>query len=290
MDIQLATAHGVILSEENTLSYSTFEIPTLGNSDVKIDIHSAAINPSDVMFTKGMYPADKARPISVGFEGSGTVVEAGSDPAAQALIGKNVCFFSSGKHNPGSWSEVTVVSSASCVPLPGDLTLEEGATCLVNPLTVQGFLLESESKNYKCIVHSAAASQLGRMLVNGCKQHDLKLINVVRRQEQVDILKNLGAEYIINTGEENWKDQMTALFAELKPQAFFDAIGGETASEIIDLMPNNTTTYNYGALSLRPIKMSSLDLIFKGKVLRGYWLSADISNPEIAGKLFQGAF
>lgn len=113
--------------------------------------------------------------------------------------------------------------------------------------------------------------------------HNITLINFVRRQEQVDILKSLGAEHIINTSEENWKEQTTELFGQLKPQAFFDAIGGETASDIFELMPNNSTTYNYGALSLRPIAATSIDLIFKCKVLKGYWLTTDLSNPEKAG-------
>ena len=114
------------------------------------------------------------------------------------------------------------------------------------------------------------------MLVSGCKLHNITLINFVRRQEQVDILKSLGAEHIINTSDQDWKDQTKAIFAQLNPQAFFDAIGGETASEIFELLPNKSTTYNYGALSLRPISASSMDLIFKQKVLKGYWLTDDI--------------
>lgn len=290
MDSLPKTTKGVIITEDNQVSYGDFPLPEVGSTDVLIKIHSAAINPSDVLYLAGFYPAGKNKPTTAGFEGSGTVVATGDSEAAKQLLNKNVCFFASGKTAPGSWGEHTVVSHSSCVVLPGDLTLEEGATCLVNPLTVQGFILESETQGYKCIAHSAAASQLGRMLVAGCRLHNIKLINFVRRQEQVDILKTLGAEHIINTSEPNWKEQTTALFAEQKPQAFFDAIGGETASEIFELMPNGSSTYNYGALSLRPISATSNDLIFKCKVLRGYWLTADLQNPEKAGQIFAKTF
>jgi len=200
------TANGVIITAENHVSYGEFTLPELTSSDVLIKIHSAAINPSDVMYIAGLYPAGKNKPTTVGFEGSGTVVATGDSDAAKQFLNKNVCFVAKDKTSPGSWSEFTVVSDSCCVVLPGDLTLEEGATCLINPLTVQGFILESENNGYKCIAHSAAASQLGRMLVSGCKLHNITLINFVRRQEQVDILKSLGAEHIINTSETNWKE------------------------------------------------------------------------------------
>lgn len=284
------TVNGVIINEKNESSYGQVALSAVGSNDVVIKVHSAAINPSDVMFLKGMYPAGKTKPTTAGFEGSGTVVATGDSEAAKQLLNKNVCFFASGKDSLGSWTEYTVQHFGVCVPLPGDLSLEEGATCLVNPLTVQGFINIAETKGYTTIVHNAAASQLGRMLVSGAKLNNITLINFVRRQEQVDILKALGAQYIINTSDQDWKEQTAALFDQLKPQAFFDAIGGETATDIFQLLPNNSTTYNYGALSLRPIQVGAADLIFKGKTLTGYWLSADLQNPQTSTKLFTETF
>lgn len=98
-------------------------------------------------------------------------------------------------------------------------------------------------------MHTAAASALGKMLVPACKAAGIVLINVVRREEQVELLKGLGAEHIINTGKDDWKQTTTALFNELKPQALFDAVGGSTASDLFALLPHNTVTYNYGGLS-----------------------------------------
>lgn len=198
------TAKGVVVSKDHKVSYGEYSIPALKDNEVLIKVHSAVINPADVMFTQGLYPLEKNLPMPAGLEGSGTVVATGKDAKAQALLNKKVCFLSQEKHAPGSWSEYTVISTSYCLPMPGDLSYEEGATCFINPLTAQGFIYESQKSGYKCIVHGAAASQLGRMVLAGAKQANIKVINIVRRQEQVDILKSLGAEIVVNTGEENW--------------------------------------------------------------------------------------
>ena len=195
----------VILDDKNVLSYGELPLGELGDNQVLVKIHSAAINPSDVMFTQGLYAAEKTRPCVPGFEGSGVVVAGGSSEKSQTLVGKNVCFFAAGKEVKGSWGEFTNIDNESVFPLPETLTLQEGATCLVNPLTVEGFVHTSKDKGYTTIVHTAAASALGKMLVTACKNADITLINVVRREEQVETLKGLGAEHIINTSEDDWK-------------------------------------------------------------------------------------
>lgn len=284
------TAKGVIVSKDHKVSYEEYKIPALKDSDVLIKIHSAVINPSDVFFTKGLYPIDKALPTPGGLEGSGTVIAAGNDAKAQALLNKKVCFLAQEKYSPGSWAEYTVVSTSFCLPMPGDLSYEEGAACFINPLTAQGFIYESQKNGYKCIVHSAAASQLGRMLLAGCKLENITVINVVRRQEQVDILKQLGAEIIVNTGQENWQDDFKAKCDQYKPQAYFDPIASKMASEIITLLPNKSTIYNYGALAGMNIDMSVPDLIFHGKVLKGWWINTALEDPETASHLFKKTF
>ena len=70
----------------------------------------------------------------------------------------------------------------------------------------------------------------------------------------------------------------------------FDAVGGQTASELFALMPPNSITYNYGGLSGKGIEASPLDLIFKNKTLTGWWLSNYLGDKEVAMKLFGGAF
>lgn len=113
----------VILDDKNVLSYGELPLGEIGADQVLVKIHSAAINPSDVMFCQGLYSAEKSRPCVPGFEGSGVIVAGGSSVKSQALNGKNVCFFASGKDTKGSWGEYTVISNDSVFPLPETLSL-----------------------------------------------------------------------------------------------------------------------------------------------------------------------
>lgn len=112
------TTKCVILDDKNTLSYGDLPLEEVGVDQVLVKVHSAAINPSDVMFTQGLYGTQKTKPCVPGLEGSGTVVSGGSSDKSKALIGKNVCFFASGENTKGSWGEYTVLSNDSVYPLP----------------------------------------------------------------------------------------------------------------------------------------------------------------------------
>jgi NADPH:quinone reductase len=286
-------SRGVVLDAEYKTSIDSLPLRDIGEGDVLIKIHSSAINPSDKMYIQGRYPANKHLPTIAGFEGSGLVVETGSSEAAVALKGKRVCFFTSGAHDLGAWGEHTVVNSRSAFPIPDGISYEQGACFLVNPLTVQAFIVTCQEKGYKTIVHSAAASALGKMLVNACKKYDITLINIVRRPEQVQILKELGVEpdHILNSSDEAYETDLSYRLAQLKPSAFFDAVGGKTGSFVLTHMPEGSTTYNYGALEQDPsYKVGPMDLIFKQKILTGYWLTAEIRDAERAAKIFSGAF
>ena len=131
--------NAVILHEGFGMTYGQFDLPALGAGDVLVKIHSSVVNPSDVGFITGVYAQTGIFPTVPGFEASGKVVAAGADAHAQSLVGKNVTFFAKGD-KLGGWAEYAVASSRRVMPLPGNLTLEQGATCLINPLTAQGFI------------------------------------------------------------------------------------------------------------------------------------------------------
>ena len=283
MSLPTTTVTGVQLAKGQAPTIATVPLPPVDGSKVLVKVTAAPINPSDVMWLKGVYPAGKSDTAFAGLEGAGVVVATGPDAPA-TLKGQRVTFFVGG-NDQGTWSNYVVLEAAAAIPLPDAIDDEQGACALVNPLTVELFLHECELAGHKVIVHGAASSALGQMLIAAAKRAGDKvtIINLVRRAENVALVKSKGAQHVIDILGDAWEAEFAALAAELKPSAYFDPIGGSFGSKVIGLMPNNSTTYNYGGFGdSMNYNVSIADILFKGKVLRGMWLATEMQKPAVA--------
>src|SRR4051812_24981026 len=125
------------------------------------------------------------QPMPVGNEGAGVVVGAGEE--AQALIGKTVAILGG-----AMYTQYRCVKAKAALVLPQGTTASEGASCFVNPLTSQGMVETMRMEGHKALVHTAAASNLGQMLNRICIADEVGLVNIVRSQQQADLLKGIG--------------------------------------------------------------------------------------------------
>ena len=119
-------------------------------------------------------------------------------------------------------------------------------------------------------------------------KYNITSINLVRRQEQVDILVEEGADIVIDTSLDNFEEKLKDVIAEYKPTVFFDAIGGLFPSKVLSLMPNFSTMYVYGNLSGEAIQYEATNLIFKSHNISNFFLLAWINSlsPEEKSKWF----
>ena len=132
--------------------------------------------------------------LPVGNEGGGVVVEAGSSEQAQALLGKTV-----GILGGAMYTQYRVVKAKQCLMMHDGVTSAESASCFVNPLTALGMVETMKAEGFTALCHTAAASNLGQMLQKICLKDGVDLVNVVRKHEQVDLLKGIGAKYVCNS-------------------------------------------------------------------------------------------
>jgi NADPH2:quinone reductase len=200
----------------------------------------------------------------VGNEAAGIVIAAGSDSAAQALLGKAV-----GIIGGAMYAQYRTISAADCLALPAGTVPADGASCFVNPLTALGMVETMRRDGHKALVHTAAASNLGQMLNKICLQDGIGLVNIVRNAEQAEVLRAQGARYVCNSALASFKDDLTDALAETGATVAFDAIGGgKLAGHILAAMEaaiNRTSTsynrygstvhkqvYIYGALDTGP--------------------------------------
>jgi NADPH:quinone reductase-like Zn-dependent oxidoreductase len=221
---------------------TTFPEPT-GNQ-VLVKMEAAPINPSDLAiltstadlenaeYSPGKFVADMPEPfysaqkgrhglrLPAGNEGGGTVVAAGDNEMAQALVGQRVACV------PGNaYSQYCIADAGMCLPL-GDLSSEEGAAAFVNPMTALGFAETARMEGHTAMIHAAAASNLGQMLVKICQEDDIALVNIVRRAEHVELLSGLGATHVVNSSDEDYPEQLRAAIDATGAFLGFDPIGG----------------------------------------------------------------
>ena len=167
-----------------------------------------------------------------GNEGAGVVVAAGSSPQAQALLGKAV-----GVIGGGMYSQYRCLEVSECQPLPSGTSPRQGAAWFINPVTTLGMVETLRREGHRALVHTAAASNLGQMLVRLCREEKVPLVNVVRRPEQVAVLSELGATHVCDSSQPTFREKLTDAIAETGATLAFDATGGGTlVSDILAAM------------------------------------------------------
>ncbi|CAK4646606.1 unnamed protein product [Aphanomyces euteiches] len=269
---------------ETCFELQTVDVPVPKAGQVLVKVESAAVNPANLSALQGLYATSAAAslPTLIGTEGSGTVVATGSGWWPWWLSGKRVATMVPS----GMWAEYVVAEAQKCVVLPDDVSFEAGTSCFVNPLTSMSFVQIAQANNAKTIVHTAAASALGKMLVRYAAQFNIQVIGVVRSQEQVEALHGIGAKYVVNTSTEGWQDELTNLCNELNASIGFDCVGGELPGQVQACMPAKSELFVYGNLTGQPwANFSPGDIRFNNKKITGFFLFNYLSQQGSLGML-----
>ncbi len=235
--------------------------------------------------------------LAIGNEGCGVVIAAGASDAAQALMGKTVALLG------GSiYAEYRTLAAGMCMELPAGTDAKDGASCFVNPLTSLGFTETMKMEGYTGLIHAAAASNLGQMLVKICKADGIPLINIVRNQVQVDLLKGIGATHVFDSSTATFMDDLTAAIVETGAMMGFDPIGGgKVSGQMLACMESaavkRMSTYSrygsdtmkqvyiYGGLDMGPTILNrsfGLTWSLSGWLLTPFMAKA---GPEIVAKM-----
>jgi NADPH:quinone reductase-like Zn-dependent oxidoreductase len=228
--------------------------PELAPDDVLLRVDASPINPSDLGVLFG--PADlstlvaggaaerptitasipKARlasvaarfdqPMAVGNEGAGVVVKAGKN--VSQFLGRTL-----GAGVGGMYTQLRVVKPVDCIILPDGMTAKEGAAAFINPVSVVAMIETMRREKHRALVHTAAASNLGQMLVKACLADGIALVNIVRSADQAKILREIGAKIVLDSTSPTFVSDLTDAVAETGATLAFDAIGGGSLAATI---------------------------------------------------------
>jgi NADPH2:quinone reductase len=232
-----------------TVEVAETSFPDPTGNQVLVKMEAAPINPSDLALLLGgadlpngtytpgklvapmpepMLSAMKARHdqrMPVGNEGAGTVIATGDSDMAKALMGQKVACV------PGhAYSQYAIADAAMCLPI-GDNSAEDGASSFVNPMTALGFVENAKLDGQKAIVHAAAASNLGQMLVKICQEDGMELVNIVRKPEQEALLRDLGAKWVVDSSAPDFMNKLCEAIDATDAYYGFDPIGGGTTTD-----------------------------------------------------------
>jgi NADPH:quinone reductase-like Zn-dependent oxidoreductase len=251
-----------LIKKSGELEISLLEIPTPepAADEVVVRVEATPINPSDLGLLVGAADMSTAKAsgtkdapvitarvpdagmramagrldesMAVGNEGAGVVIRTGSSDAAKALMGKTVSMIGG-----AMYTQYRTIKASDCMLLPEGTTAAEGASWFVNPLTALGMVETMRREGHKALVHTAAASNLGQMLNKICLKDGVALVNIVRKSEQADILRKIGAKHVVDSTSPTFLNDLTEALAETGATIAFDAIGGgKLAGQILTCM------------------------------------------------------
>jgi NADPH:quinone reductase len=255
-----------------SLTAKETKIPVPGPGEVLIRMKVAPVNPSDLAMLRNTSVEGDLVTFIPGLEGSGTVVAAGSGILPHLLKGKRVAC-SSVYSNSGTWAEYMVTKAGMCFPLSEKVDDEQGSMSLVNPLTAMAFFEIIKGKLHKAVINNAAASALGRMVELLGVQHNIPVINIVRNQTQVKMLKDSGSKYVLDSSSLSFIDELERLSYELGATILFDSVCNRQLEKMIDVLPSGSSVIIYGNLSgEEQIMVNPRSLIDKDIKISGFYL------------------
>lgn len=302
------------------LSLESMPLPAPGPDEIVVEMGAAPLHPADIGLLLGpadlseptvsgsganksiVFPIPSGRmaslstrtekPLAVGNEGAGIVVEAGE--RHRGLIGKPVAVMGG-----AMVTRYRVVSAANFLPIPDGVPLQDGAAVLINPLTALAMLETMREQGHTTLVHTAAASSLGQMLNRICLNDQVELVSIVRKLEQVDLLRSQGARYVCDSSSPTFIQDLDTQVAATGATLAFDAVGGgKLAGQILSAMERHSLTqmseynrygskvhkqvYFYGGLDTRP---SELDRSYGMSWSVGGWLIFDELQRMRSGRI-----
>lgn len=258
-------------------------VPTPRRGEILVKVICSPVNPSDVLYCRGTYGSPPQLPVVPGFEGCGTVVASGGGWLANRLVGTRVAGAVQSGH--GFWAEYVVLKAIEALPMPAEVTDESAASAFVNPLTALGLARPVVNGRHRAMIHTAGASQLGRMLIRLSNRHGFPLINIVHREPLVAELKAAGGRYVLDSSRTDFQESLAALSRDLAATWAADAVAGNMTGILAACMPAGSTIAVYGVLSGSESQVNPGDLIFRGQTVTGYWLSREFQDRSPLGLL-----
>jgi NADPH:quinone reductase-like Zn-dependent oxidoreductase len=263
------------------------QIRDLKADELLVKVHSAPVHPADQGFCRGYYgnKDQLTKPsYGCGFEGAGEVIDIGGE-VGEEWKGKRVALFQGLEDEgyEGTYRKYLYINKDRVVEYPSDADYDLIACANGNPLTICGFIDYCHKNNHVSVINDAACSSCGRIFIKAAKEYGIKLINLVRNEEHIKTLEELGADVILNYSCDEFPEQLNKAIEEHKPTGYFTCVAGEVATYVFSQMPKHSSMYIYGFLSMESITYEPKDVTLLFLIFRFF---SDRRQSAISGFQF----
>lgn len=258
-------------------------VPEPGPGEVRVRMLASPVNPSDLMMVRGQYGILPELPASPGFEGVGVVDASGGGLLGKLIVGKRVAVLNG---VTGNWREYTTVPAKQAVPVGDKIPVEQAAMFFVNPAAA--YIMTRQVLKVPAgqwLLQTAAGSALGKMVIRLGKQYGFRTLNIVRRPEQIDELKALGADAVIAATPDELPAAVAGITRGAGVSCAIDPVGGPLGSAVVNCLAPGGRLLVFGTLSNEPLSLSPRDLMTPGTSISGFWLSNWMNSLNLIGKL-----
>jgi len=273
------------------------DVPDVGEpaaDEVVFDVLAFPINPADMGFCRGSYRLKPPLPATPGAECVGRVTAVG---ASVKHVRQGDLVINLQREN---WAQKRKVKADDAIPLPAGIDLRQAAMVRINPPTAQLMLSDFvDLKGGDWVIQNVANSAVGRLLIVLAHQRGLRTVNVVRRPELADELKQLGADLVIVDGND-LAARVARETGDAPIRLGVEAIGGAATGRIVDCVASDATVVHYGSMSGVDPQVDRTNFVYRGVKLTGFMLGrflarrsaekiraiyADLGEQVMAGKL-----
>jgi NADPH:quinone reductase-like Zn-dependent oxidoreductase len=262
--------------------------PTPGPAEVRVRMLLAPVHPSDLHVIRGRFARQRQPelPASPGSEGVGIIDAVGSD-VSRTRVGERVVLLDV----PGTWREQVISPAARAIPVPAAISDEDAAQALINPMTAWAMtMLEHQLGRGDWLVQSAAGSTVGRFVLQIAKAQGFRTINLVRREEQVAEIQDLGGDVVLCTADESWPEQLEKATGGNGIVSAIDCVAGRTGATLARQLAPNGCLLVYGALSSHrqtdpaafEMPIFAPALVYSGAEVRGWFLFSWLARKGVS--------
>ncbi|MEQ9412159.1 MAG: zinc-dependent alcohol dehydrogenase family protein [Fuerstiella sp.] len=272
----------------DVLQCRTRETPVPRRGEVLVRMQASPVNPSDLMFVRGVYGVSPQLPQVPGFEGVGIVEAGGGGLKGRLFQGRRVAVLNKAG---GNWAEHTVVPAAQVIPLSNQLSIEQAATFFVNPATAWIMTREVlRVPDGAWLLQTAAGSSLGKMVARLGRSEGFRTLNIVRHDKHIEPLKKAGATEVIvfdpaRHAADELQHKVAAIIRDDGLRYAIDPVGGDTAAGVISCLSPDARMLVFGTLCDQPVQISTRALMTRHLTMEGFWLSSFMNNKGLIFKL-----